>query len=95
MMSLIQDRGNGNQAVAKTLLAMSEDDDEWYAYLEISNDPSVQDPATHTRNEFGALVNAVPSVYDDEDAREDVEMIMENITEQFAGQGNLEDPSPF
>ena len=95
MMSLIQDLGNGNQAVAKTLLVMSEDDDEWYAYLEISNDPPVQDSATHTSNEFEALVNAVPSIYDDEDAREDVEMIMEDITEQFAGQGNLEDPSPF
>ena len=96
MMSLIQELGNSNQAVAQTLLAVSEDDDEWYAFLETSNDSTVQDRALNNRNDFETLVNAVPhDSYGDEEALEEIETIMDNVTEQFAGNCSVEEPSPF
>ena len=96
MMSLIQDLGNSNQAVAQKLLAVSEDDDDWYDCLETSNGSTVQERAPNNSNDFETLFNAVPhDIYVDENALKEIEMIMDNVTEQFAGNCSVEEPNHF
>ena len=80
MMSLIQELDNSYQAVAQTLLAVPEDDEAWYAYLETSKDSTVQERASNNSSDFETLVNAVPhDSYGDENALEAIEIIMDNV----------------
>lgn len=96
MMSLVETLGNGEVAVAKTLWAISEDDDEYYAYLANSQpDPTV--PKQSHENSFEAVVNTVEAVdsYGEDEAAQDLEHTFDTTGNHFTGFVYSEDPQCF
>lgn len=82
-MSLVHDLGNDNEAIAKTLWAHSEDDEEWYAYLELSESHNEHE-FQQSSNMFETLVNqTLTDVYSDQNAVEDVDRLFQDAAEQF------------
>jgi len=95
LMSLVRDIGNDEDAVAAVLWALSEDDDEYYAFTSQSGisltEPIDQQPEA-IPNSFEAFVTGAESApdYDEKEAVEDLRTCFEVMVDEIGSSENEE-----
>ena len=97
MLNMVRQLGNDSAAVAKALWAISEDDDEYLAYIEIAEDTDTEDnnDEQHT-NPFEAVINSVETrPYNDDDATADLQTCFDDIADNFVSYANMEEKPGF
>ena len=97
MLNMVKQLGNDSAAVAKALWAISEDDDEYLAYIEIAEDADTEDDIDEQLTKpFEAVINSVETrPYNDDDATADLQTCFDDIAENFVIYANMEKKPGF
>ena len=94
---MVRQLGNDSADVAKALWTISENDDEYLAYIEIAEDAHTEDDIDekHT-NPFEAIINSVETCpYDEDDATADMQTCFDDMAEHFVSYANVEEQPGF